>query len=195
MENTRLIELRGVYAKELATGRYLTAEQVCWRALEICGYRGSRRKFSHWLTTVRMKVGMMAAEESLWQWAGLLADIYYGLGRYSEAEPIYARLAVMWMSSTPDLIGAKTHCVLPDLLRKLAGAEAFIGKERRAGKHWKLAKQLSRKSKGVSDGLSLRSLEGGGMSMTPTILRSPTSRKLFSRWESIAAHRRFWRDR
>ncbi len=73
MENTRLIELRGVYAKELATGRYLTAEQVCWRALEICGYRGSRRKFSYWLTTARLKVGMMAEEESLWEWACLLA--------------------------------------------------------------------------------------------------------------------------
>jgi hypothetical protein len=195
MENTRLIELRGVYAKELATGRYLTAEQVCWRALEICGYRGSRRKFSYWLTTARLQVGMKAEEESLWQWACLLADIYYGLGRYSEAEPIYARLAVTWMSSTPDLMGAKTRSVLPDLLRKLAGAEAFIGKERRAGKHWKLAKQLAGKSNGVSAGLSLRSGEGGRMSMTPTILRDPTSRRLFSRWEPIITHRRFWRNR
>jgi hypothetical protein len=116
---------------------------------------------------------MMAEEESLWQWAGLLADIYYGLGRYSEAEPIYAWLAVTWMSSTPNLMGTKTHSVLPDLLRKLAGAEAFIGKERRAGKHWKLAKQLSGKSNGVSAGLSLRSFEGGRMSMMPTILRDP----------------------
>ena len=195
MENTRLIELRGVYAKELATGRYLTAEQVCWRALEICGYRGSRRKFSYWLTTARMKAGMMAEEESLWQWAGLLADIYYGLGRYSEAEPIYARLAVMRMSSTPDLMGAKTHPVLPDLLRKLAGAEAFIGKEQRAGKHWKLAKQLSRKSNGVSAGFSLRSLERGRMSVMPTILGGPTSSRLFGRWESVVNHRRFWRNR
>jgi hypothetical protein len=195
MENTRLIELRGVYAKELATGRFLTAEQVCWRALEICGYRGSRRKFSYWLTTARLQVGIKAEEESLWQWACLLADIYYGLGRYSEAEPIYAWLAVRWMSSTPDLIGAKTHSVLPDLLRKLAGAEAFIGKERRAGKHWKLAKQLSRKSNGGSAGLSLRSVEGGRMSMTPTILRDPTSRRLFSRSEPIITHRRFWRNR
>jgi hypothetical protein len=195
MENTRLIELRGVYAKELATGRYLTAEQVCWRALEICGYRGSRRKFNYWLTTARMKVGMMAEEESLWQWACLLADIYYGLGRYSEAEPIYARLAVMWMSSTPDLMGAKTHSVLPDLLRKLAGAEAFIGKERRAGKHWKLAKKLSGKCKGISAGLSFGTLDGGGKPMTTTVLRGATSRKLFSRWESIAAHRHFWRNR
>jgi hypothetical protein len=195
MENTRLIELRGVYAKELATGRYLTAEQVCWRALEICGYRGSRRKFSYWLTTACLQVGMMAEEESLWQWAGLLADIYYGLGRYSEAEPIYAWLAVTWMSSTPNLMGTKTHSVLPDLLRKLAGAEAFIGKERRAGKHWKLAKQLSGKSNGVSAGLSLRSFEGGRMSMTPTILRDPISRRLFSRWEPIITRRRFWRNR
>ena len=195
MENTRLIELRGVYAKELATGRYLTAEQVCWRALEICGYRGSRRKFSYWLTTARLQVGMMAEEESLWQWAGLLADIYYGLGRYSEAEPIYAWLAVMRMSSTPDLMGAKTHPVLPDLLRKLAGAEAFIGKERRAGKHWKLAKQLAGRSKGVSADFSSRSLGSGRMSMTPTILRGPTSSRLFGRWESVVNRRRFWRNR
>jgi len=195
MENTRLIELRGVYAKELATGRYLTAEQVCWRALEICGYRGSRRKFSYWLTTARLQVGMMAEEESLWQWACLLADIYYGLGRYSEAEPIYARLAVMWMSSTPDLMGVKAHSVLADLLRKLAGAEAFIGKERRAGKHWKLAKQLAGKSKGVSADFSSRSVEGGRMSVTPAILRGPTSSRLFSRWESVITHRRFWRNR
>ena len=195
MENTRLIELQGVYAKELAKGRYLTAEQVCWRALEICGYRESRREFSYWLSTARLQVGIKAAEEPLSQWACLLADIYYGLGRYSEAEPIYARLAVMWMSSTPDLMGAKTHSVLPDLLRKLAGAEAFIGKERRAGKHWKLAKELAGKSKGVSNGFSARSVEGGRVSMAPTILRGPTSSRLFSRWESIAVHRRFWRNR
>jgi hypothetical protein len=195
MENTRLIELRGVYAKELATGRYLTAEHVCWRALEICGYCGSRRKFSYWLTTARLQVGMKAEEEPLWQWACLLADIYYGLGRYTEAEPIYARLAVMWMSSTPDLMGAKTHSVLPDLLRKLAGAEAFIGKNRRAGKHWKLAKQLAGKSKRVPAVFLLRSLEFGRMPITSTIVRGPISSKLFSRWESVTNHRRFWRNR
>ena len=195
MENTRLIELRRVYEKELATGRYSTAEHVCWRALEICGYRGSRRRFSYWLTTARLQIGKAVEEEWLWQWACSLADIYYGLGRYSEAEPIYARLTVMWMSS-PDLVGAKTHSVLPDLLRKLAGAEAFIGKERRAGKHWELAKQLSGKSKKVSDGFSSRSVEGGRMSMTPAILRGPSSRRLLSRWESITCHQgRFWPNR
>lgn len=195
MENTRLIELRRLYEKELATGRYSTAEQVCWRALEICGYRGSRRKFNYWLTTARLNVGMEVEEEWLCQWACSLADIYYGLGRYPEAEPIYARLAVMWMSSPSNLMGAKTHSVLPDLLRKLAGAEAFIGKERRAGRHWELAKQLSGKSKGASARFSSRSVEGGRMSLMPAILRGPTSRGLFSRWDSMTGQRRFWRNR
>jgi tetratricopeptide (TPR) repeat protein len=196
MEYTKLIELRRAYKTELAAGRYSTAEQVCWRALEICGYRGSHRGFSYWLTSGRLDKGM-AEEESLWQWACSLADIYYELGRYAEAEPIYARLAVMWMSSPSDLKGraSKTHSVLSDLLRKLAGAEAFIGKERRAGKHWKLAKKLSGKCNGVSAGLSLRSLDGGKMPATTTILRGATSRKLFSRWQSISARRRFWRNR
>jgi hypothetical protein len=136
-------------------------------------------------------------EEGEWlrKWACSLADIYYELGKYAEAEPIYARLAVIWMSSPPDLNRTKTHSVLPDLLRKLAGAEAFVGKERRAGKHWKLAKQLSRKSKGVSAGLSLKSVDVGRMSETTTILRRPTSRRLFSRWESIITQRRFRRNR
>jgi hypothetical protein len=195
MENTKLIELRRAYETELAAGRYSTAEQVCWRALEICGYGGPRRKFSYWLTSVRLKNGMVE-EESLWQWACSLADIYYELGRYSEAEPVYARLAVIWMSSPSELKGrtAKGHSVLPELLRKLAGAEAFVGKEQRAGKHWKLAKKLSGKCN-VSAGLSLRSLAGGKMPAPATILRGATSRKLFSRWESIAGRRRFWRNR
>jgi hypothetical protein len=196
MENTKLIELRRAYETELAAGRYSTAEQVCWRALEICGFGGPRRKFSYWLTSVRLKTGMVE-EESLWQWACSLADIYYELGRYSEAEPVYARLAVIWMSSPSEFKGraAKPHSVLPELLRKLAGAEAFVGKEQRAGNHWKLAKKLSGKCNGVSAGLSLRSLDGGKIPAPATILRGATSRKLFSRWESIAARRRFWRGR
>ena len=196
MENTKLIELRRAYETELAAGRYSTAEQVCWRALEICGYGGPRRKFSYWLTSVGLKTGMVE-EESLWQWACSLADIYYELGRYSEAEPVYARLAVIWMSSPSEFKGraAKPHSVLPELLRKLAGAEAFVGKEQRAGKHWKLAKRLSGKCNGVSASLSLRSLDGSKMPAPATILRGATSRKLFSRWEAIAARRRFWRGR
>jgi hypothetical protein len=145
MENTKLIELRRVYATELAAGRYSSAEQVCWLALEICGYLGTRRKFSYWLTSTRLKEG---TEEVawLWKWARFLGDIYYELGKYSEAEPVYARLAVLWMSLPAQLKGrAETRALLPDLLRKLAAAEAFIGKERRAGKHWTLAKVLSGK--------------------------------------------------
>ena len=196
MENTKLIELRRAYETELAAGRYSTAEQVCWRALEICGYGGPRRKFSYWLTSVGLKTGMVE-EESLWQWACSLADIYYELGRYSEAEPVYAKLAVIWMSSPSEFKGraAKPHSVLPELLRKLAGAEAFVGKEQRAGNHWKLAKKLSGKCNGVSAGLSLRSLDGGKIPAPATIFRGATSRKLFSRWEAIAARRRFWRGR
>jgi hypothetical protein len=196
MENTKLIELRRAYETELTAGRYSTAEQVCWRALEICGYGGPRRKFSYWLTSVGLKTGMVE-EESLWQWACSLADIYYELGRYSEAEPVYARLAVIWMSSPSELKGraAKAHSVLPELLRKLAAAEAVMGKERRAGKHWKLAKKLSGKCNGVSASLSLRSLDGGKMPASAAILRGATSRKLFSRWESIAARRRSRRSR
>ena len=146
MENTKLIELRRVYATELVAGRYSSAEQVCWIALEICGYRGPRRNFNYWLTSTRLKEGTW--EEAAWlrKWAGFLADIYYELGRYSEAEPVYARLAVLWMSLPSELKGqAETRALLPDLLRKLAAAEAFIGKERRAGKHWTLAKVLSGK--------------------------------------------------
>jgi hypothetical protein len=146
MENTKLIELRRVYATELAAGRYSSAEQVCWLALEICGYRGARRKFSYWLTFTRLKEGPWEEIAWSWKWACLLADIYYELGKYSEAEPVYARLAVLWVSLPSELKGqAETRALLPDLLRKLAAAEAFIGKERRAGKHWTLAKVLSGK--------------------------------------------------
>ena len=196
MENTKLIELRRAYDKELAAGRYSTAEQVCWRALETYGCGGPHSKFSYWLTSLRLKKGA-TEEEPLWQWACSLADIYYELGRYSEAEPIYARLAVIWMSSPADLKekASKAHSVLPELLRKLAGAEAFVGKERRAGKHWKLAKKLSGKSKGVSVDLPSSSLAGGKLAATTILLRGATSRKLFSRWESIAVRRRSWRNR
>jgi hypothetical protein len=146
MENTKLIELRRVYATELAAGRYSSAEQLCWLALEICGYRGARRKFSYWLTFTRLKEGPWEEVGWLWKWACHLADIYYELGKYSEAEPVYARLAVLWMSLPSELKGqAEKRALLPDLLRKLAAAEAFIGKERRAGKHWTLAKVLSGK--------------------------------------------------
>ena len=146
MENAKLIELGTVYEMKLIAGRYSSAEQVCWNALRICGYRGPRREFSHWLTTARLKEGMQEEAVTLWQWACLLADIYYELGRYTEAEPVYARLAVLWMSLPSELKGrAETRALLPDLLRKLAAAEAFIGKERRAGRHWTLAKVLSGK--------------------------------------------------
>jgi hypothetical protein len=145
MENTKLIELRRVYATELAAGRYSSAERVCWHALEICGYRGPRPKFSYWLSSARLKESVWE-EVWLWQWACFLADIYYELGKYTEAEPVYARLAVLWMSLPSELKGrAETRALLPDLLRKLAAAEAFIGKEWRAGKHWTLAKVLSGK--------------------------------------------------
>jgi len=147
MENTKLIELRRVYARELAAGRYSSAEQVCWLALEICGYRGPHRRFSDWLTSARLKGGKLEQEGCLWQWACFLADIYYELGKYSEAEPVYAKLAVLWMSLPFELKEqtSETRGLLPDLLRRLAGSEAFVGKERRAKKHWTLAKALSGK--------------------------------------------------
>src|SRR5258708_12277846 len=112
----------------------------------------------------------MAEEKSLWQWACSLADIYYDLGRYSEAEPVYARLAVIWMSSPSELKGraAKAHSVLPELLRKLAGAEAFVGKEHPAGKHWKLAKKLSGKCNGLSPAPSPRALSAPQTPPPPT---------------------------
>src|SRR5260370_41845746 len=103
MENTKLIELRRAYETELAAGRYSTAEQVCWRALEICGFGGPRRKFSYWLTSVRLKTGMVGLktgrveEESVGQWACSLADIYYARGRDSAAEPGSSRRAAIWI--------------------------------------------------------------------------------------------------
>src|ERR1700741_3945646 len=187
MENTKLIELRSVYATELAAGRYSSAEQVCWLALEICGYRGARRKFSYWLTSTRLKEGTCEDVAWLWKWARFLGDIYYELGKYSEAEPVYARLAVLWMSLPSELKGqAETRALLPDLLRRLAAAEAFIGKERRAGKHWTLAKVLSGKqiSAQTVDGYSFvtRSVHSG---------KTGAGRSLSSRSVSFARNRRF----
>jgi hypothetical protein len=164
MENTKLIELRRVYATELAAGRYSSAERVCWLALEICGYRGTRGKFSYWLTSTRLKEGTWEEVAWLWKWARFLGDIYYELGKYFEAEPVYARLAVLWMSLPPELKGqAETRALLPDLLRRLAAAEAFIGKERRAGKHWTLAKVLSGKQ------ISAQTVDLGIFAMEPAV--------------------------
>jgi hypothetical protein len=191
MENTKLIELRRVFATELAAGRYSSAEQVCWLALEVCGYRGARRKFSYWLTPTRLKEGSSGEVAWLWKWACFLADIYYELGKYSEAEPVYGRLAVLWMSLPSELKGrAEARALLPDLLRKLAAAEAFIGKERRAGKHWTLAKVLAGKqiSAQTVDGYSLvtRSVHSGKTGVG----RSFSSRSVFS----VTRNRRFRRN-
>ena len=199
MENTKLIELRRVYATELAAGRYSSAEQVCWLALENCGYRGARRKFSYWLTSTRLKEGTWKEVAWLWKWACFLADIYYELGKYSEAEPVYARLAVLWMSLPSELKGqAETRALLPDLLRKLAAAEAFIGKERRAGKHWTLAKVLSGKqiSTQTVDGAafaigSADSSRTGARRMRP---RQGHGRSSFRRVESFSRRNRFRRS-
>jgi len=190
MENTKLIELRRVYATEFASGRYSSAEQVCWHAVEICGYRGPRLKFSYWLTSARLKESVWEEVVWLWQWACFLADIYYELGKYTEAEPVYARLAVLWMSLPSELKGrAETRALLPDLLRKLAAAEAFIGKERRAGKHWTLAKVLSGKqiSAQTADGdnVVLESVEKG---------RTGARRSFSSRLQSLTRQRRFRRS-
>ncbi|MBV8274713.1 MAG: hypothetical protein JO170_05550 [Verrucomicrobia bacterium] len=159
MENTKLIELRRAYDTEFSSGRYSSAEQVCWRALEICGYRGTHRKFSYWLTCARLQEDAV----SLWQWSCLLADIYYELGKYTEAEPVYAKLALVWMSLPSDWKerAAGTRTLLSDLLRKLAGAEAFIGKGRRAGKHWTLAKVLSGKR------ISPQTVDGTAIALGP----------------------------
>jgi hypothetical protein len=201
MENTKLIELGRAYETELAAGRYSSAEQVCWHALEICGYRGPRRNFNHWLTTARLKEGMRGEAVWLWQWAGLLADIYYELGKYTEAEPVYARLAFVWMSLPSELKGraSETRALLPDLLRKLAGAEAFIGKERRAGKHWVLAKRLS----GRRTVISVPKRNGGSFTVGPLPssragVTSTLSREGFghivSRLQSFSRYRRFRRS-
>jgi hypothetical protein len=190
MENTKLIELRKGYEKELIAGRYSSAEQVCWDALEICGYRGPHREFSYWLTSAGLKEGTPEEAVWLWQWACLLADIYYELGKYTEAEPVYARLAVLWMSLRSELKGrVETRALLPDLLRKLAAAEAFIGKERRAGKHWTLAKVLSGKrisAHTVAEAtLATGSVDSG---------RTGARRSLSSRSLSFTRHRRFRRS-
>jgi len=187
MENTKLIELRRVYTAELAAGKYSSAERVCWLALDICGYRGTRRKFSYWLTSTRLKEGTREEVAWLWRWARLLGDVYYELGKYSEAEPVYARLAVLWMSLPSELKGqAETRALLPDLLRRLAAAEAFIGKERRAGRHWTLAKVLSGKqiSAQTVDGYSFvaRSVHSG---------RTGAGRSFSSRSVSFTRNRRF----
>src|SRR5258708_12425888 len=94
----------------------------------------------------------------------------------------------MWMGATWELKGraAKAHSVLPELLRKLAGAEAFVGKEQRAGKHWKLAKKLSGNCNGVSAGLSLRSLDGCQMPAPATISGAAPSRNAFCKCESTS---------
>jgi hypothetical protein len=190
MENTKLIELRRVYATELAAGRYSSAEQVCWLALEICGYRGARRKFSFWLTSTRLKEGTWEEVAWLWKWARLLGDIYYELGKYSEAEPVYAQVAVLWMSLPSQLKGrAETRALLPDLLRKLAAAEAFVGKERIAGKHWTLAKVLSGKQISAQT-VDLGASEIGSVDRGRTGARRSLSR----RWEPFNRHRRFRRN-
>ena len=199
MENTKLIELRRVYATELAAGRYSSAEQVCWLALEICGYRGGRRKFSYWLTSTRLKEGTCEDVAWLWKWARFLGDIYYELGKYSEAEPVYARLAVLWMSLPSELKGqAETRALLPDLLRRLAAAEAFIGKERRAGKHWTLAKVLSGKQ------ISAQTVDLANFAMEPAVSSGTGvrrfrpgeghSRTSFRRGESFSWRNRFRRS-
>jgi hypothetical protein len=191
MENTKLVELRRAYANEVAAGRYSSAEQVCWLALEICGYRGPRREFSYWLTTAQVKAGKVEQERYLWQWACFLADIYYELGKYSEAEPVYARLAVLWMSlpfewkeQTSD-----TRGLLPDLLRRLAGAEAFVGKERRAKKHWILAKTLS--------GKRITTQSGHGSTLAVgryAVGRVGVQRNFSGRRKPLARYRRFRRS-
>jgi hypothetical protein len=200
MENTKLIELGRAYETELAAGRYSSAEQVCWHALEICGYRGPRWKFNHWLTTTRLREARREEAVWLWQWACLLADIYYELGKYTEAEPVYARLALVWMSLPSELKGqaSETRALLPDLLRKLAGAEAFIGKERRAGKHWVLAKTLSGrrtvvlapKRNGASFTGPLPSSRAG---VTSTLPREGFGHSV-SRLRSFSRYRRFRRS-
>ena len=190
MENTRLIELRRVYATELAAGRYSTAEQVCWDALEICGYRGPCRQFSYWLNSVRVKESKPEEVVWLWQWAWFLADNYYELGKYTEAEPLYARLADLWISLSSELKGrAETRALLPDLLRKLAAAEAFIGKERRAGKHWTLAKVLSGKL------ISAQTMDGAAFAIgSVDSSRTGARRSLSTRSVSCTRRRPFRRS-
>jgi hypothetical protein len=199
MENTKLIELRRAYEKEVTAGRCSSAEQVCWDALEICGYRGPHRKFSYWLTSAGLKERMRQESVWLWQWACLLADIYYELGKYTEAEPVYARLAVLWVSLPSELKGrAEARSLLPDLLRKLAAAEAFIGKEQRAGKHWTLAKVLSGKrisAHTVAEATFVTGTVGSGRGDVRRMLpREGPSRSSFRRGDSFARRVRFPRN-
>jgi hypothetical protein len=199
MENTRLIELRRAYETELTAGRYSSAEQICWHALEICGYSGPRWKFSYWLTAARLNTGIKPEALWLWKWASLLGDVYYELGKYTEAEPVYARLVFVWMSLPSELKApaVETRVLLPDLLRKLAGAEAFIGKERRAGKHWVLAKRLSGKrsldSARNEVGLALGSIRSSLGSETKKLPREVFGHT-FIRWHASFGHRRFRRS-
>jgi hypothetical protein len=191
MENTMLTELRRVYAMDLAAGRYSSAEQVCWHALEICGYRGPRRRFSYWLTSACLKGGKLEGEGYLWQWACLLADIYYELGKYAEAEPVYSRLAIIWMGLPSELKeqASETRGLLPDLLRRLAGAEAFVGKERRAKKHWTLAKALSGKH------ISAQTVDGTAFAVGSFASdRISAGRSFSGRRESFTRYRRFRRS-
>jgi tetratricopeptide (TPR) repeat protein len=190
MENTRLIELRRAYATELAAGRYSSAEQVCWDALEICGYRGPCRKFRYWLNSAHLKESMPEEVMRLCRWARFLADIYYELGKYTEAEPLYAKLAFLWMSLSSESKGrAETRAQLPDLLRKLAAAEAFIGKERRAGKHWTLAKVLSGKL------IPAQTMDGTAFEIgSVDISRTGARRSLSSRSIPFTRHRHFRRS-
>jgi hypothetical protein len=191
MENTKLVELRRAYANEVAAGRYSSAEQVCWLALEICGYRGPRREFSYWLTSARLKGGKVEQERWLWQWACSLADIYYELGKYSEAEPVYSRLAILWMSLPSEWREqtSDTRGLLPDLLRRLAGAEAFVGKERRAKQHWTLAKTLSGKR------ISTERVDRTALAVGPLVGGRISLRRNFSgRRKSFARYRRFRRS-
>jgi hypothetical protein len=197
MENTRLTELRTRYDTELAAGRYSCAEQICWHALEICGYRGPRQHFSCWLISASSKASLGVEAVWLCEWACLLADIYYELGKYAEAEPVYAWLAVVWMTLPAKLKSDASgpRALLPDLLRKLAGAEAFVGKEQRAGRHWMMAKRLSGKRAVVParerDGTSfavgsLPSSRAG----VKNIRRQGFGHSL-SRWQSLSRNRRF----
>jgi hypothetical protein len=200
MENTKLIGLRMSYDIELAAGRYSCAEQVCWHALEICGYCGARQQFSCWLISAGSKAGLGVEAVWLWEWAGLLADIYYELGQYAEAEPVYAWLAVVWMGLPAELKSDASgmRALLPDLLRKLAGAEAFVGKEQRAGKHWLMAKRLSGKRVVVSaEDRNGTSFAVGTLPITRAGVAN-TQRDgfghRFSQWPSISRNRRFRRS-
>jgi hypothetical protein len=199
MENTKLSELRSAYETDVVEGRYLAAEHVCWRALAICGYRGPRQKFSLWLRPARLKTAAGGWEAPLWQWACLLADTYYELGRYEAAEPVYARLALACMTANLTGEGQRVHPLLPDLLRKLAGAEAFVGKERRAGQHWNLAKSLSGRRRYIT---SLKQAETNfvlGLTdrrmATNLTDRRDAGTSPFSALKSLGQRRRFRRSR